>query len=103
MIILAHCGNGYCGCDNEEVFFFDDFMSEQEINEELLMWAQENAESYSYVHFGWEGEYTEEEYDEYLEEYVDYSWHVATYEEYLDWCYNWNYTPKTEAEIAEMY
>ena len=103
MIILAHCSNGYCGCDSEEVFFFDDSMPEQEINEELLMWAQENAESYSYVHFGWEGEYTEEEYDEYLEEYVDYYWHVATYEEYLDWCYNWNYEPKTEAEIAEMY
>ena len=100
MIVLAYCNNGYCGCESEEVFFFDDSMPEQEINEELLVWAQENAESYSYVHFGWEGDYTEEEYEEYLEEYVDYYWRLVTYEEYLDWCDNWNYKPKTEEEIA---
>ena len=33
--------------------------------------------------------------------YVDFDWHVATYEEYLDWCDNWNYKPKTEEEIAK--
>ena len=101
MIVLAHCSNGYCGCDSEEVFFFDDDTPERIIDEDLICWAQENAESYAYVHFGWEGDYTEEEYDEYLENHVDFDWHVATYEEYLDWCDNWNYKPKTEKEIVE--
>ena len=101
MIVLAHCSNGYCGCDSEEVFFYEDDTPELVIDEDLVCWAQENAESYAYVHFGWEGEYTEEKYDEYLEDYVSYDWHVATYEEYLDWCDNWNYEPKTEEEIAK--
>ena len=35
MIILAHCGNGYCGCDSDEVFFFDDETSEAIINESI--------------------------------------------------------------------
>ena len=103
MIILANCGNGYCGCGSEEVFFFDDSMTDTEIDEDILYWARENAESYAYVHFGWDEEYTEEDYDDYLENYVDFDWHIATYEEYLDWCDNWSYTPKTEEEIAKMY
>jgi hypothetical protein len=103
MIILANCSNGYCGCESEEVFFFDDSMTDTEITEEILYWAQDQAESYSYVHFGWDEPYTDEEYEDYLENYVSFDWHVATYEEYLDWCDNWNYEPKTEAEIAEMY
>ena len=101
MIILAHCGNGYCGCESEEVFFFDDSMTDIEIDEGILLWARENAESYAYVHFGWDEEYTEEEYDDYLENYVDFDWHVATYEEYVSWCENWHYNIKTEEEIAK--
>ena len=103
MIILAYCNNGYCGCNSEDVFFFDDSMTNTEIDEEILYWAQEQAESYSYVHFGWGEPYTDEEYEDYLENYVSFDWYVATYEQYLDWCDNWNYEPKTEAEIAEMY
>ena len=100
MIILARCGNGYCGCDSEDVFFFNDPMDEVEINEEILSWAQENAESYAYVHFGWDESYTDEEYEDYLENYVDFTWHIASYEEYVEWCKNWHNTPMTEEEIA---
>ena len=100
MIVLAHCSNGYCGCDSEEVFFFDDDTPERIIDEDLVCWAQENAESYAYVHFGWDEPYTEEDYEDYLENYVSYDWHSATYEEYLEWCDNWSYEPKTEEEIA---
>lgn len=92
-IILARCGNGYCGCDNEEAFFYDEGTSDKEINEEVLEWALDNAESYAYVHFGWGEEYTEEEYDFYIENYVDYDWNDATYEEYVEWCYNWGHEP----------
>lgn len=101
MIILAHCGNGYCGCDSEEVFFFNDAMDEAEIDEEILSWARENAESFAHVHFGWGESYTDEEYDDYLENYVDFDWHIASYEEYEEWCENWYYTPKTEEEIND--
>lgn len=96
MIILARCGNGYCGCESEDAFFFDEGTLEQEIDEDILMWARENAESYAYVHFGWDEPYTEEEYDEYIENYVDFDWHEASYEEYVEWCENWGYEPKEE-------
>ena len=94
MIILAHCGNGYCGCDSEEVFFFEDGIAEAIINETVCDWARDNAESYAYVHFGWGEEYSDEDYEDYLENYVDFDWHDATYEEYVEWCENWGYEPK---------
>ena len=94
MIVLAHCGNGYCGCDSEEIFFFEDGTAEAIINETVCDWARDNAESYAYVHFGWGEEYSDEDYEDYLENYVDFDWHDATYEEYVEWCENWGYEPK---------
>ena len=94
MIILAHCGNGYCGCDSEEVFFYEDGTSDKVINEDVCDWARDNAESYAYVHFGWGEEYSDEDYEDYLENFVDFDWHDATYEEYVEWCENWGYEPK---------
>lgn len=94
IIVLAHCGNGYCGCDSEEVFFFEDGTAESIINETVCDWARDNAESYAYVHFGWDEPYTDEDYEDYLENYVDFDWHDATYEEYLDYCDNWGIEPK---------
>lgn len=88
-IILAKCDNGYCGCDCEDVFFYDNDIAETEIEEDLWVWAVDIAESYAYVHFGWDEEYSEEEYEEYLENHVNYTWYEATYEEYVDWCENW--------------
>lgn len=100
-IILAKCGNGYAGCDQEEVFFFhEDGWSEKEINNEIYAWACECAESYAYVHFGWDEPYTDEEYEDYLENYVSYDWHEATYEEYLEYCENWGIEPKTVDEVC---
>ena len=94
-IILAHCGNGYPGCDSEEAFILDDTWTEAEINQDVLCWACENAESFAYVHFGWGESYTDEDYDDYIENNVDYDRHEATYEEYVEWCENWGYKPKT--------
>ena len=55
--------NGYCGCDIEEEF--------EGTYEEALDWADEYlpnyAEQYTHIAFGWDGEYTEEEYESYLE------------------------------------
>lgn len=94
MIILAHCGNGYCGCESEEAFFFEDGTAEAIINETVYDWARDNAESYAYVHFGWDEEYSDEDYEDYMENNVEFDWHDATYEEYVEWCENWGYEPK---------
>lgn len=94
MIILAHCGNGYCGCDCEDVFFYDESTEETEITEDLWAWACDHAESYAYVHFGWGEHYTEEEYEEYMENHVDFSWEEISREEYLEWCDDNGYEPE---------
>lgn len=94
VIVLANCGNGYCGCDAEEVFFYEEGASDKDINSDVYDWAVDNAESFAYCHFGWDEPYTDEDYEDYLENYVTYDWHVATYEEYLDYCDNWGYEPK---------
>jgi hypothetical protein len=97
-IILAICGNGYCGCDSEEAFHFDEDTKDDWIESEIWEWACENAESFAHVHFGWDEPYTDEDYDDYLENYVTYDWHEATYDEYLEWCDNWNVEPEFEEE-----
>lgn len=100
MIILARCGNGYCGCDAEEVFFYEDGTAEGFINGEIWQWAADNAESYAYVHFGWGEEYTDEDYEYYMENYVEFDWHDASYEEYVEWCEGCGYEPKLKEELA---
>lgn len=96
LIILATCGNGYCGCDAEDAFFYDEEdINVSDINEEIHTWALENGESFAYVHFGWDEEYTDEEYEDYCENYISYDWHQASYDEYLEWCENWGVEPRT--------
>ena len=51
-IVLGYCGNGYCGCDSEDAFFYDDNTPDLEIVEDLYDWACDNAESFAHVHFG---------------------------------------------------
>ena len=99
LIVLAHCGNGYSGCDSDEVFFYDNGTAEKEIDSEVWNWACENAESFSYVHFGWDESYTDEDYDDYIENYVTFGWHIATYEEYVEWCENYGYEPRAKEAL----
>ena len=94
IIVLASCGNGYCGCDSEEAFFFEDGTKDRDIDEDVYAWACDNAESYAYVHFGWGEDYTDEDYEDYLDNYVSFAWKVASYEEYVEWCENWGEEPK---------
>ena len=56
--------NGYCGCDIEEEFVGTYDEAVEFANEYL----PEYAETYAYVAFGWDEEYTEEEFDEYRED-----------------------------------
>ena len=85
-IILAHCGNGYSGCYSEEAFFFDQDSTEDDINCVVWIWVCENAEYFAHAHFGWDEEYTDEEWEDYIENYVEFDWHEATREEYVEWC-----------------
>lgn len=100
IIVLANCGNGYCGCDSEEVFIYEAGVSEKEISEDVNDWAVENAESFAHVHFGWGEEYSDEEYEEYIENHVDMDWYIADYEEYVEWCESWGYEPKSREELG---
>ena len=44
--------------------------------------------------FGWDEEYTDEEYnEEYMSEYLTYDWWEVSYEVFLEWCENWGYDP----------
>ena len=55
--------NGYCGCDIEEEFE-GTYEEAQKFADEYL---DDYAEQYAYVAFGWDEEYTEEEYEQYRE------------------------------------
>ena len=94
IIVLATCGNGYCGCDAEEAFFYEEGTADNEINTDVYNWACDNAESFSHCHFGWCEEYTDEEWDDYIENYVTFEWHIATYDEYVKYCDNWGIEPR---------
>ena len=93
-IILAHCGNGYAGCDAEDLFIYDNLTDDKIITDEVYAWACDHAESYAYVHFGRDEEYTDEDYDEYLEEYMTLNWQDITYDEAVEWCENYGYDIK---------
>lgn len=42
-IVIARCGNGYNGCDAEDVFIYDADVSEAEIEEAVWEWAIERV------------------------------------------------------------
>lgn len=60
--LIRFC-NGYCGCDVEEEFEGTYEEAEDFANDSF----NDYAASYDYVAFGWDNEYTEEEYEEYFE------------------------------------
>ena len=54
--------NGYCGCDQEEEFEG----TYEEANDYAKEMLRDYAESMSYAAFGWDEEYDEDEFDNYL-------------------------------------
>lgn len=77
-------GNGYCGCDYEEYYEFDDSVSEESIEEISQELAYEYAESYEYVATGW-GQSWETEDDEieyYDNAHDEAGWDYCTKEEF---------------------
>jgi hypothetical protein len=98
--ILFECGTGYCGCDFEDVMFYPDDTHEDTIDIDCWGMAEDNAQNYAYCHFGGE-DYTDEEWNEYIENYVCCDWREITRAEYIAWCKDWNYTPATEEQVAK--
>lgn len=89
-------GNGYCGCDFEDIILVDNDMTEDEAYECARDEACDNAESFAYVHFGWDESYTDEEYEEYIENNVECNFEFVTRAEYLKFCENYGYEPQEE-------
>ena len=95
MIVKFYFGNGYVGCDQEEMMFYPKDTPARMINIDVNEWGHENADSYAYVALGWEEDYTEEEYEDYVNN-CDWGWHDATWEEYVEYCENWRITPNED-------
>lgn len=42
--VIAHCGIGYAGAEYKEEFYFEDTVTESEIESELYEWANQFLE-----------------------------------------------------------
>lgn len=77
-------GNGYCGCDWEEVAIVDDDTTDRELDNQAYNLTMDYAEGYIYVaegydiDTGWESEEAENEYYE----GVTSNWQEITEDEY---------------------
>lgn len=63
----VHFENGYYGCDEVDIWEYDDSVTEEDVEKDCNEHLDEYAENWSYVAFGWDNEETEEEFEEYLE------------------------------------
>lgn len=64
MYFKATYSNDYCGCD-DTYYFKANNMEEVEPYMEEGLW--DYAESYAHAHFGWDTDYTDDEFDEYFQ------------------------------------
>lgn len=99
--ILYSGGNGYCGCNFEDVIFYPNEATDEDFEEDGWAMAEDNAQTYSHIHFGWGEEYGDEEWEEYLDNHVEFGWEEITRERYLKWCKEMGYTPATEEEVRK--
>ena len=77
-------GNGYCGCDWEEVAIVDDDATDRDLDNQAYNLAMDYAEGYTYVAEGYDID-TGWEYEEAEDVYygdVTFSWQEITEEEY---------------------
>ena len=92
MIVRWYFENGYSSCDQEEMVYYDNNTPKKEIDIDVDDWGRENAESYAYVHFGWDEEYTEDEFEEYLYD-CNWGWEEVSWDEYVEYCESWSLEP----------
>lgn len=75
--VIAYFENGYCGCDQTDFFEYDDDITTSEIQEDMYEQMCQYGESYSHVAFGWDESYTEEEYEDYIENQCSVNWEIV--------------------------
>lgn len=76
--IIVHFENGYCGCDQTDFFEFDDDTSTSEIGDLMYDAMCSYADSYSHVAFGWDEPYTDEEWEDYIENQCSVNWEIVS-------------------------
>lgn len=95
--ILFEGGNGYAGCEYSEALVFDENeITDEDLNEISNDMMRDNAESFEYIHFGWDEKYSEEDELNYYENYAYGTWSKISREEYEEWCANWSIVPEEE-------
>ena len=57
--------NGYSGCEESHYFIAD---NEEQVYEYMDEGLADYAEQYAHLEFGWDSEYTDEEYEQYVSE-----------------------------------
>ena len=92
MIVRWYFENSYSGCNQEEMMYYDNNTPKEDIDADVDDWGRENAESFAHVHFGWDEEYTEDEFDDYLYS-CGWGWEEVSWDEYLEYCENWGLEP----------
>lgn len=61
--------SGYCGTDYHEFRIFNDDTQDMEINDLSYQFAHDNAETFTYLATGWDGDFeSEEEEEQYYED-----------------------------------
>lgn len=80
--VVAYYENGYCGCDTTDFFTFDDNTTTSEIADYIWDTRRDYADAYAHVHFGWDESYTDEEWEEWVEEYCMVTWDIVSEEDY---------------------
>lgn len=83
LYVIAYFENGYCGCDETDFYTFDDDTTTEEIDDAIYDAFANYAESYAHVAFGWNEEYTDEEYADYLNNSACFNWEIVS-KEYWD-------------------
>lgn len=77
----------YCGTDFEEVIAYENDPTEEELLEDAADLGDQNGESYEYLIFGWccdpveDGDMTQEEYDQEVDDYYAECRANTTFEE----------------------
>ena len=75
--------NGYCSCDQTDFLEYDDDMTEAEIVEDICNMKLDYAELFAHVHFGWGESYTDEEWEDWIENSVMFNYRIVdSYEEW---------------------
>lgn len=76
---------GYAGTDYETYHVYDDNRTDEELDQISEEFGQLNGEEYTYLHTGWDGDFTNEEDEDLYWQDVTNNWEEVTKEEYNEW------------------